>query len=134
MKEIDRIEGAKYLQSLLRVRDETAPIMFKISQAEVSGKWELKFEAFWGAVRELPLVLERLKTAPEFEGVNKEKFREIQKLEARALGAFIESCELNLEELKTPNRLRRSRIMLKASRANGFWDSSVRMCVAFLRK
>ncbi len=134
MKEKDRIEGAKRLQSLLRVRDEATPIINKLSQVEASGKREIKFEAFSEALGKLPFIVERLKATPKFEGANTKELREIQELEERALDAFINSCELRIEQLKQPKRFRQSKIMFKVSRANGCWQSSARKAIQFLRK
>ncbi len=85
MKEIDRVEGAKWLQSLLQVRAEAATIIEKVSLAEATGKWEIKFEAFSEALKELPPILERLKTIPKLDGVNMEELLEIQELEEMTL-------------------------------------------------
>jgi len=134
MKEMDRIESAMQLQSLLRVRAEAVPIICRVSQAEGSGKWELKFEAFWEALGKLPLILEHLKGAPQFEGDNRKELSKIQQLEEKALEAYIESCEMNAEQLKDPNRFRQSKIVLKVSRANGYWDASARKAITLLRK
>ena len=134
MKETDRIEGAIQLQSLLQVRDEIAPIICRVSQAEATGKREIKFEAFSDTLGKLPFILERLKTTPEFDKVNTKELRKIQELEEKALEAYINFCELSIEQLKRPNRFRQSKIMLKTSRANGYWESSTRKAITLLRK
>ena len=134
MKEIDKTEGAKWLQSLLRVRDEIAPIIDRVSQAEATGRWELKLEAFSEAVQELPPILERLKTTSEFDKVNMKELRKIRELEERALDAYISSCELSMEQLNMPSRFLQSTIILKVSLAQRYWNSSTKEAATFLKK
>ena len=134
MKETDRIEGAIQLQSLLQVRDEIAPIICRVSQAEATGEREIKFEAFSDALGKLPFILERLKTTPEFDKVNMKELRKIRELEERALDAYISSCELSMEQLNMPSRFLQSTIILKVSLAQRYWNSSTKEAATFLKK
>lgn len=135
MKEIDKKEGVKWLQSLLQVRqEEAAPIIDKVSIAEATGKWEIKFEAFSEALEKLPLILEHLKATPKPEGTSMKELSLIQELEEKALEAYFESCKLSMEYLKEPNRFLQSTIVLKVALAKRFWESSAKESTAFLRR
>jgi len=133
MKEVDKIRCAEWLLALFQARGEAGPIIHRVSQAE-DGSEEEKFAAFSEALEKLPHILERLKTAPKLEGVNMKKLRGIQELEVKALDDYITSCELSIKQIKSPNSLRYSAIVLKLSLANKYWESSAKDSVAFLRK
>jgi len=134
MKDIDRVQDAKHLQTIFQVRDEIAPIVSKVSQAKDTDKQESQFEAISEVLGKLSLQKENLSKIPEFEGANTKKLREIQQLEEKALDTFIDYCQLTIEYLKEPKRFRQAKASLKLSRANGYWDSSVSKAVALLRK
>ena len=134
MKDVDRIQDARYLQTIFQVRDEITPIISKISQAKDTDKRESQFEAISEVLGKLSLQKENLSKIPESEGSNTKKLREIQQLEEKALDTFIDYCQSTMEYLKEPKRFRQAKTSLKLSRANGYWDSSVDKAVTLLRK
>jgi len=133
MEETDKIRYAEWLLALFQVRGEAGPIIHRVSQAE-DGSEEEKFATFLEALEKLPPILERLKVAPQLEGINMKKLRGIQELEVKAVEDYITSCELSIEQLKSPNSLRYSAIVLKLSLASKYWEMSAKEAVAFLRK
>ena len=134
MKEIDKPVVAEWLRILFSIRDRAAPIIHRVSQAEDSDSHQEKFEAFSEALKELPNILESIKRAPELEGINMRKLRSIQKLEEKAMEAYIKSCELGIKFLQDPSRARYSAIVFQTSLATSYWETSAKEAASFLKK
>ncbi|MBA7602722.1 hypothetical protein ES703_09818 [subsurface metagenome] len=134
MKEIDKPVVAEWLRVLFSIRDRAAPIIHGVSQAEDSDSQQEKFEAFSEALKELPDILESIKEAPELKGINMRKLRGIQKLEEKAMEAYIKSCESGIKFLKDPSRARYSAIIFQTSLATSYWEASAKEAAAFLKK
>ena len=134
MEEIDKPVVAEWLRVLLSIRDQAAPVIHRVSQAEDSDSQQEKFEAFSEALRELPGILESIKQAPELKGINMRKLRSIQKLEEKAMGAYIKSCELGIKFLQHPSRAWHSKIIFQTSLATSYWETSAKEAASLLKK
>ncbi|MFC1977200.1 hypothetical protein ACFLWS_02910 [Chloroflexota bacterium] len=131
MKEIDRIEGAKWLQAFWSLRDQAGPIIQRLSQAEKSSLLEDKFAAHSEALERLPAILNSMKQASK---PKPKELRTVKKLEESALDAYIKSCEWSLKLLKDPNRAKYSAIVFQTQLAESYWKISAESAASFLKK
>ena len=134
MKEIDKPVVAEWLRVLFSIRDRAGPVIHRISQAEDSDLQQEKFEAFSEALVELPNILNSIRRAPELKGINMKKLRSIQKLEEKAMEAYIKSCELGIKFLENPSRAGYSKIVFQTSLASSYWETSAKEAAALLQK
>jgi chaperonin GroEL (HSP60 family) len=134
VKEIDKPVVAEWLRVLFSIRDQAAPIIHRVSQAEDDDSQQEKFEAFSEALRELPRMLESMKQAPELKGINMRKLRSIQKLEEKAIEAYIKSCELGIKFVQNPSRIGYSAIVFQTSIASSYWETSAKEAASLLKK
>ena len=130
MKEIDRIEGAKWLQAFWALRDQVGPIIHRVSQAE-DGSPEEKFAAFSEALEKLPVILNSMKQTPK---PKPKELRTVKKLEESALDAYIKSCEWGIKSLKDPSRAKYSAIVFQTSLAESYWKISAEEAAKFLKR
>lgn len=134
MKDIDKPIIAEWLRVLFSIRERAGSIIHRVSQAENSNSQQEKFEAFSEALKELPNVLESIKQAPELKGINMRKLRSIQKLEEKAMEAYIKSCELGIKFLENPSRVGYSKIVFQTSLASSYWETSAKEAAALLQR
>lgn len=134
MKEIDKPVVVEWLRVLFSIRDRAAPMIQRISQAEDSDSQQEKYEDFSEALNELPNILKSIKQAPELVGINMRKLRSIQKLEEKAIEAYIKSCESGIKLLQNPSRARYSAIVFQTSLAASYWETSAKEAAAFMKK
>jgi hypothetical protein len=124
MMDIDRLRCAKWVGALSRERVEADPILQRVSQAAHSDSQKKRAKAFSEALEKLPLILERVKTAPQLDGVDMRKLREIQELYVKALDIYVEACELGMKQLKDQIPSQYAEIRSKISLANSYWESA----------
>jgi hypothetical protein len=129
MKETDRIEGAKWLQSFWLLRDQAGPIISMVSRAEESDSQAIKSAAFSEALEKLPVILNSMKKAPK-----PKELRTVKKLEESALDAYIKSCEWCINFLKDQSRVKYSAMVFQGSIATSYWEKSAQEATAFLNK
>jgi hypothetical protein len=131
VKEADRVEGAKWLQSLWILRDQVGPIIHKVSQAEAGDSLEERVQAFSEALEKLPAILNSMKQAPE---PKQKQLCKVKRLEKSALDAYIKSCEWGMKYLRDPSRAEYSAIVFQSSLATSYWETSAKEAAEFLRK
>jgi hypothetical protein len=127
-------ECLMWLQSFFSVRSRAAPIIQRVSLAENSSSYEERFAALSEALEKLPSILQSLKTAPKFIGVDMKKLRKIQMFEVKALDAYIKGCERSMKLLKDPSRVRYSAMTFQISLASSYWDLSKEALAEFFKK
>lgn len=131
MNEMDRIEGANWLQAFWIVRDQAGPIIQGVSQAEESGFLENRIAAHSEALERLPGVLDSMKQFPKPKA---KALRTVKKLEETALDAYIKACDWSLKRMKDPNRARYSATVFQSSLATSYWEISAKEAAKFLQK
>jgi hypothetical protein len=124
MMDIDRLRRAKWVGALSRERVEADPILRGVSQAAHSDSQKKRLKAFSEALEKLPPILERVKATPELEGVDMNKLHQIQELYVKALGVYIEACELGMKQLKDQIPSQYAEIRSKISLADSYWESA----------
>lgn len=122
--DIDRLRCAKWVGVLSRERVEVAPLLQRVSQAAHSDSQKKRAKAFSEALEKLPPILERVKAAPELEGVDMNKLHQIQELYVKALGVYIEACELSMKQLKDQIPSQYAEIRSKISLADSYWEAA----------
>jgi len=132
--DMDRLRCAKWLGSLSRERLEADPILHKVSEAVHSDSQKKRSKAFSEALEKLPPILERMKAAPELEGIDMKKLREVQELYVKALGVYVEACELGIKQLKDQIPSQYAAIRSKVSLADSYWESASAATHAFSEK
>jgi hypothetical protein len=134
MMDIDRLRCAKWVGALSRERVEANPILQRVSQAAHSDLQKKRAKAFSEALEKLPLILERVKTAPQLDGVDMRKLREIQELYVKALGVYVEACELGMKQLKDQIPSQYAEIRSKISLADSYWAAAEAATLTFSEK
>lgn len=132
--DMDELRCAKWLGSLSRERLDASPILQNVSKAAHSDSQKKRIKAFSEALEKLPPILERVKAAPELEGVDMIKLRKVQELYVKALGVYIEACELGIKQVKDQIPSQYSEIRAKISLADSHWESAAAMTHAFIEK
>jgi len=122
--DVDKLRCAKWVGALSREGAEADPILHRVSQAAHSDSQKKRLKAFSEALEKLPAILERVKAAPELEGVDMKKLREIQELYVKALNIYIEACELGMKQLKDQILSQYAEIRSKISLADSYWQSA----------
>ncbi len=132
--DMDKLRCAKGLGSLSRERVEADPILRKVYQAARSDSQKERFKAFSEAVEKLSPILERVKAVPELEGIDMKKLHEVQELYVKALGIYVEACELGIRQLKDQIPSQYAVIRSKVSLADSYWESASAATHAFSEK
>jgi len=122
--DIDRLRCAKWVGTLSRERVEADPILRRVSQAAHSDSQKKRAKTFSEALDKLPPILERVKAAPELEGVDMNELHQIQELYVKALGVYIEACELGIKQLKDQIPSQYAAIRSKVSLADSYWEAA----------
>jgi hypothetical protein len=128
--DMDKLRRAKWVGALSRERVEADPILHRVSQAARSDSQKKRLKAFSEALEKLPAILERVKQAPELEGVDMKKLREIQELYMKALDVYVEACELGMKQLKDQIPSQYAGIRSKISLADSYWESAAAATLA----
>jgi hypothetical protein len=128
--DMDKLRRAKWVGALSRERVEADPILHRVSQAAHSDSQKKRLKAFSEALEKLPAILERVKQAPELEGVDMKKLREIQELYMKALDVYVEACELGMKQLKDQIPSQYAEIRSKISLADSYWESAAAATLA----
>ena len=121
---MDKLRCAKWVGALSRERLEADPILRRVSQAAYSDSQKKRAKAFSEALEKLPPILERVKAAPELEGIDMNELRQIQELYVKALDAYMEACELSIKQLKDQIPSQYASIRSKVSLADSYWESA----------
>ena len=132
--DMDRLRCAKWLGSLSRERLEADGILHRVYEAAHSSSQKKRLKAFSEVLEKLPAILERVKAAPELEGINMKKLREIQELYVKALSIYMEACELGIKQLKDQIPSQYAVIRSKVSLADSYWESASAATHAFSEK
>ncbi len=131
---MDELRCVKWLGSLSRERLDADPILRNISKAAHSDSHKKRFKAFSEALGKLPPILERVKEAPELEEVDMIKLREVQELYVKALGVYMEACELGIKQMKDQITSQYSAIRANISLADSYWESAAAATHAFFEQ
>jgi hypothetical protein len=134
MMDIDRLRCAKWVGTLSRERVEVAPLLQRVSQAAHSDSQKKRAKAFSEALEKLPLILERMKAAPELEGVDMKELHQIRELYVKALGVYVEACELGIKQLKDQIPSQYAEIRSKISLADSYWEAAAAATCALSEK
>ena len=130
----DRLRCAKWVGALSRERVDADPILHRVSQAAHSDSQKKRLKAFSEALEKLPPILENVKAAPELEGIDMNKLHHIQELYMKALGVYIEACELGMKQLKDQIPSQYAEIRSKISLADSYWESAAAATHALFEK
>ncbi len=156
MKEIDRIEGAKWLQAFQQMQHEAGSIVGRICPTHgpslddnftafkkalevlAHGSLSDEFTAFEEALEKLPRISEGMKALAKsnvilepMKGLTKSDVRIVratQKYEVKALNAFIEACKLGIywAQQGFQNRSLEAAVFFRFTQAYKWWEASDR--------
>lgn len=132
--DIDRLRCAKWVGALSRERVDADPILHRVSQAAHSDSQKKRLKVFSEALEKLPPILENVKAAPELGGIDMNKLHQIQELYMKALGVYIEACELGMKQLKDQIPSQYAEIRSKISLADSYWESAAAATHALFEK
>lgn len=121
---MDRLRCAKWVGSLSRERLEADPILRKVYEAARSSSDKRRFKVFSEALAKLTPLLQRVKAAPELEGIDMKKLREVQELYVKALAIYMEACELGIRQLKEQIPSQYAAIRSKVSLGDSYWEAA----------
>lgn len=132
--DINRLRCAKWVGALSRERVEADPILQRVFQAAHNDSQKKRAKAFSEALEKLPPILERVKAAPELEGVDMNKLHQIQELYVKALSVYVEACELGMKQLNDQIPSQYAEIRSKISLADSYWESAAAATHALFEK
>jgi len=122
--DMNKWQSAKWVGWFSQQRLNCEPILRKVSQAAQSGSQKKEHKAFSEALQILPTVLENMKAAPELEGVDMTKLRELKGLYVQAVALYIQACELGMRQISGQIPPQYYEIRSKISLADSYWQSA----------
>ncbi len=128
--DMDKWKCAKWVGWFSQQRVRCDPILHKISKAAQSGSQKKEYKVFSEALEILPTILEGMKAAPELEGIDMTKLREIQELYVKATALYIEACELGIKQTSDQIPSQYHEIRSKIALADSYWESAAAKTVS----